>query len=146
LSIKTFYRCSNNCVIALVTEEVFEQIEQWRDRRMRGVEGEPYPGPIFTFLAGSDEAPKWMVGNQDLMRRLTADCMVVTAEFSVPFSNSEMYGGDSLRIKQVMEKLMPSVAQIIEAFGLIVPAEVNAVIKDGETYLPSDLTRPVISA
>ncbi len=132
-----FYKDRNNGITAIVTEKTYHEIEAWRRRRSKGTENEPYPGPIFTFYAGTGDIPPWVTGDISMMRRLTARARnVFEGSISIPFSNQELCNMSYEEIREYLQEWQTTAEQLIEAFGLILPGEVNSLVIDGEYVDP----------
>ena len=124
-----FSTYSNNGVYAVVTEEVMEKIESWKDMKFEAewtpqLFQAPYPKPIFTF----SDAPGLrgiVTGTLDDKKRLLQGHQVVSRGFFVPFSNC----GDSallLYANALTEELrsdelcfMTTIREVMDAFGLV---------------------------
>jgi len=122
--VKRFYICENNGVTALVSEEVFQRILNWKEKALEAVEKDvdypvPYPGPIFTFsdLPGLAAV---VTGDRLILEEFTENFELQEAKFKVPFSNC---GGDirAYRHEELLTELetRPTMRQIIDTFGLI---------------------------
>lgn len=98
-----FYAWSNNGVIAVISETVFELIQDRREKEGhteavgRGRPQLPYPRPIFTFadLRMMPFKNEWVTGSTNLMNILLEGHQVEHCSFYVPFSNGYEYGGNS---------------------------------------------------
>lgn len=117
----TFYRCTNNGMIAVISQETYEQIQVWLELVDDAKAVQPYPRPIFTFERlehYEDRGREVVTGDYALMDTLLTGHRVVVRDFFVPFSNATEYlGGEAaeqeLRFRTTLE-------EAIEAFGLVV--------------------------
>lgn len=121
----TFYRDSNNGVIAVVTEETYLEIQKWEKLPNEAKAHVPYPGPIFTFTWAEHFGDEpWHTGTHELLDRLVRGHHVEPASgIYVPFSNSEMYSGTSQGSREALVRDMATLAQAMKAFHLLIPSE-----------------------
>lgn len=117
-----FFQAVNNGVIAIVTETVYQKMEE-RFRLIQECEkiGLPTPqlppiGPVFTFSQPDHPSFKFMTGSISLLKRLVDKNEVVAGTIWVPFSNHSEWGDEPGRSFEIMQET--SLDQAIEAFGL----------------------------
>lgn len=114
---RTFCRCINNGVVAIVTAETYRRIEGYNSLSDTLRAAVNYPTPIFTFVVPKyvDHATYrgYVTGSTDLMDRLLAGAVVAHRDFYVPFSNCTHLNGDVNELRY-----RTSLDQSVEAFGL----------------------------
>ena len=130
-----FSTYSNNGVYAVVTEEVMEKIESWKDMKFEAewtpqLFQAPYPKPIFTF----SDAPGLrgiVTGTLDDKKRLLQGHRVVIRGFFVPFSNcggsaSFLYEEEAIDPGSSDLRFMTTLREVMDAFGLVPSGETVA--------------------
>jgi hypothetical protein len=109
-----YYRCTNNGVTALVTEDTYQQILLMQPRQAG-----PYPRPIFTF-ARPDLVlyyRPYLTGTYGMMDQLLGGRSTFENDFYVPFSNlHEINAGADERIAELM--FCTTFEQLVKAFDL----------------------------
>ncbi len=118
----TYYKGSNNGVVAIVTEAVYEKMQE-RYQLLAECEAKGLPRPqlppitpVFTFSRPEHGAFKFMTGSYALLERLLEGHEVHSGAIWVPFSNGIQWGNDeSARWEQ---EFMTSLDEAVEAFGL----------------------------
>jgi len=89
----TYYKDSNNGVVAIVSEAVYKEMQAWNQIcRECEKEGLPRPQrppilPVFTFSDPTHGAFKFMTGSYAILTRLLKGQTVLDGSFWVPFSN-----------------------------------------------------------
>lgn len=123
-----FYMWSNNGVVAVVSEAVFQEMECRRrivgEARAEGQELYlPPVRPIFTFSDTRNPGlEKWLTGSLEDMHELLRGHEVVRESFYVPFSNGYQWGikaltGDDESAERE-RKCRTSLREAIDTFGL----------------------------
>ncbi len=118
----TFYKDSNNGVIAIVTEEVYQKMEE-RSQLITECEKKglprpqlPHITPVFTFSAPEHGAFKYMTGSFEMLTRLLDGHDVRNGGIWVPFSNGTQWGHDESARWEI--DFMTSLDEVVQAFGI----------------------------
>jgi hypothetical protein len=133
---KTFYRWTNQGVIAVVPEHTFKLMNFYGEFRP-GTRGSfTYPTPIFTFTNSQRALVSlpYVTGDYQMLDLLVGDHIVIERSFYVPFSSSvEINGSREERLTEL--RFCASFEQMVEAFGI------ENVMKAAQALVPLDLPR-----
>ena len=118
----TFFRASNNGVIAVVSEEVYIEMQE-RQKFIADCEANGLPRPqlppvtpIFTFSSPTHRSFNFMTGSLNMLSDLLKGHNVESGLIWVPFSNGTEWHGD--KSAQWEMKFMTSLDEVMKTFGL----------------------------
>ena len=118
----TYFKGSNNGVVAIVTEETHKKMEEryqlLADCEKKGLPRPQLPPitPVFTFSSPEHGAFKFMTGSYDMLSKLLEGHDVRSGSIWVPFSNGIQWGGDE-SARWEME-FITSLDDVAEAFDI----------------------------
>ena len=126
---RTFYRCTNQGITAVVTEEVYDQIQTLHQTRTQFSNPQDlidYPKPIFTFVVDLERDDRWkyLVGDLEVMDRLLRGQVVAQRKFYVPFSGTRQHSTGLFG--KAERSFRTTLKQIMDAFGLVTQADLAA--------------------
>lgn len=114
---------SNNGVVAVVSEPVFQEMEH----RLR-IESEakeqrqelrlPLPRPVFTFANADSGLREWVTGTYEDMKVLLEGHNVVREPMYVPFSNGYQWD-TGVSLAEMERGFRTTLRQAMDAFGLV---------------------------
>ncbi len=123
----TFYKGTNNGVVAVVTEDVWRQMQE-REALLAKCEAQdlgrpqlPRIGPVFTFSDPKHHSFQFMTGSIELLEVLLKGHKFLYGGLWVPFSNGYEWGWDGDEKQARWEQgFSTSLDEVMEAFGLTV--------------------------